>query len=207
MKLYDCIIFDVDGTLIDSESVILSTLQTIVEEELHLKIKRSGLLFALGIPSEVTLRELGIQDIGRVTSKWNKYMKDKLELLKLFEGIDHMLSILSGFKATFGIVSSKSRDALNEIFKILDIEKYFKRIICKEDTKNHKPKPDPILEFIRRFDINASTAIYIGDTDYDMESATSAGVDFGLALWGARKNIETKIRFEQPAQIIEIIKK
>ena len=99
----------------------------------------------------------------------------------------HILSILKNSNTTIGIVSSKSREALDEILSSLGINGFFQNIICQEDTEYHKPRPEPILKFIERYNINALSAIYVGDTVYDMQSANSAGIDFGLALWGAKR--------------------
>ena len=64
--MYNCIIFDIDGTILDTEIAVLSSLQKLVFEELNKNFSFEELRFALGIPGEVTLNKLGITNISRV---------------------------------------------------------------------------------------------------------------------------------------------
>ena len=73
MSKYKHILFDIDGTLIDTEEAILRSLQDTVREMLHKDIKKQELKFALGIPGSVTLRKLGITDTARATTASRSY--------------------------------------------------------------------------------------------------------------------------------------
>jgi phosphoglycolate phosphatase-like HAD superfamily hydrolase len=85
---------------------------------------------------------------------------------------------------------------------------FFKLAVCADDTEKHKPNPDPILKFIEISGDDKSKTIYIGDTKYDMECAFGAGIDFALALWGAKSSIGINANYilESPSQVLDLIK-
>lgn len=71
----------------------------------------------------------------------------------------------------------------------LGFDKYFEHIILVEDTTEHKPAPAPMLEYLRRTGANPGNVVYVGDTVYDEQCATSAGVSFARAAWGSHQDI------------------
>ncbi|MCB2355538.1 HAD hydrolase-like protein [Clostridium estertheticum] len=78
--MYNYIIFDIDGTILDAEFAVLSSLQKLVLEELNKKFSFEELRFALGIPGEVALNKLRITNLFQSNEKWNSYLK-VLELI------------------------------------------------------------------------------------------------------------------------------
>ncbi|WP_432663474.1 HAD family hydrolase [Wukongibacter baidiensis] len=205
--MYNCIIFDVDGTLIDTEVAVFSSLKRLAEEELNRNFDLEELSFALGIPGEVALSKLGIKNVNQSNLKWNEYMKDYFHHIKVYSDIEENLIKLDEAGILTGIVTSKTKHELINDFRPFGLEKYLKIVVCADDTEKHKPNPEPILKFIEVSGINPSKAIYIGDTIYDMECAKAAGVDFALALWGAKstKDIDCKYKLENLNEIWEIV--
>lgn len=68
--------------------------------------------------------------------------------------------------------------------------------------------PEPLLKFIELSEVDKSETIYIGDTKYDLDCALGAGIDFALALWGAKSSIGIDANYilENPKQILELVK-
>jgi HAD superfamily hydrolase (TIGR01549 family) len=204
--MYNCIIFDIDGTILDTEIAVLSSLQKVVFEELNKNLSFYELRFALGIPGEVTLNKLGITNISDCNVKWNKYLKEYFHHVKVFDGIKETLIKLNEFGILTGIVTSKTKEEFVNDFVPFDLNNYFKEVVCADDTEKHKPNPDPILKFIELSGVDKSKTIYIGDTRYDMDCALSAGIDFALALWGAKSSagINAKYILDNPKQVLEL---
>jgi len=208
LRMYSYIIFDIDGTILDTEFAVLSSLQKLVSEELNKNYSFEELRFAFGIPGEVALNKLGITNILESNEKWNKYLKEYYHHIKIFDSIKETLVKLNERGVLTGIVTSKTKEEFLNDFVPFELSNYFKLVVCADDTEKHKPNPDPILKFIELSGVDKSKTIYIGDTKYDRDCAFSAGIDFALALWGAKSSIgiDADFIFENPKQILELIK-
>lgn len=208
MRKYRHIIFDIDGTLIDTEEAILQSLKDTVWEMLHKDIGKHELRFALGIPGCVTLRELGITDTERANNRWNEHLMKYKSHIRLFDGIPQLLGDLKMNGDWLGIVTSKTRDEYTTDFAApFALSDYFSTVICVEDAPRPKPAPEPLWAYLHASAINADDALYIGDTIYDSQCARSAGVDFGLAAWGnaAAQRISANYIFRKPVDVLSII--
>lgn len=203
-----CVIFDVDGTLIDTEVMVKKSLQRILLEETQKEYSFPDLDFILGIPGHVTLQKFGIRNIQETSRRWNKYMIDYKDQVIVFAGIEETLQELKKKQITTGIVTSKTGIELRDDFIPFGLMKYLDFYVCADDTAKHKPNPDPILKFLEISGIQAEQAIYIGDTIYDYQAATSANVKFALAQWGAKNSEGMKpfIQIEKPQNILADLK-
>ena len=206
--MYNYIIFDVDGTLLDTEIAVLSSLQKLVSEELNKNYSFEELKFALGIPGEVALNKLGITNILECSEKWNVYLKEYFHHVKIFDDIKESLVKLNEMGVFIGIVTSKTKEEFLNDFVPFGLTDYFKLVVCADDTEKHKPNPEPLLKFIELSEVDKSETIYIGDTKYDLDCALGAGIDFALALWGAKSSIGIDANYilENPKQILELVK-
>lgn len=211
---YRHIIFDIDGTLLDTESAILQSLQDTVAEMLQKDIPKAELKFALGIPGEVTLHRLGISDTRTANRKWNEYLLKYKSSIRLFEGIPALLTSLKADGYSLGIVTSKNRNEYNEDFaSVFDAAHYFDRVICVEDAPSPKPDSAPLTTYLSLSGISEKEAIYVGDTAYDSLCASGANVDFGIALWGksttsgnnAQNQIDADYVFHTPSDLLDVL--
>ena len=203
--MYKHIVFDVDGTLIDTEFAVLHSLQDILKDVLGQKFSLKELEFTLGITGENALKQLKVTDIQKTLELWN----EKLELYKdkvvVFEGIKDLLQTLTKREYQLGIVTSKTRNEYKVEVTPFELDKYFDIIICADDTSNHKPNPEPLLKYLELSQVDLKEIIYIGDSIYDYECATSANIDFAFAKWGnKRQNIDAKYILESSMDLLNI---
>lgn len=204
---YSHIIFDIDGTMLDSAYADLTALQRVLAELQHRDYPIGDLSFALGIPGEVALKQLGVEEVSMANQLWNGYMKELAPTMKLFEGIKELLLELKERGAELGIITSKNRKEFQSDFTPFGLDTCFGTIITVEDSIAPKPSAAPMLAYLKKTGTHPQEVLYVGDTCYDWECATNAGVDFGLALWGCHsvEQIRATYSFETPRDVLHIL--
>lgn len=197
------VVFDIDGTLLDTQHSILNSLQQTIVELSGKKPELSELTFALGIPGEITLKQLGIEDVKKANAVWNSNLAGHFDSIKLFDEIRDLIMELKAQDYRLGIITSKSREEYKSDFIPFGLGEYFDTVICYEDSLRAKPYPDPLLKYLEVSGVQSQEVIYIGDTTYDMLCALEANVKFGLALWGCHslKDIQADYYFNSPKDI------
>lgn len=205
--MYTWIAFDVDGTMIDTEHMVISTLKTLIQEETGVQYKDEERAFAIGREGEVTLRHFGVKDISGGLVRWYGYMDKARQHNTVFQGIVETLEKLrqSGFH--LAVVTSRRNFELTGDPIFTGIRTHFDEIICADDVSRLKPHPEPLLELMRRQKLKAEDVLFIGDTVHDSGSAMAAEVDFALAEWGALnpESIGAKYRLFHPYEIMSIL--
>lgn len=197
-------VFDIDGTLLDTEAATLSSLQALIREVQHRDAGVDGLRFALGIPGEVSLRRLGFTDTVAANARWGELLRERWSMMRPFDGIEELLRRLQSEGYALGIVTSKDRGEYASDFVPFGLSGYFGRVVCAGDAPRSKPAPDPLVAYLARCGIGAGEAVYVGDTAYDSQCARGAGVDFGLAAWGGGVDVAVEARyvFRSPADVL-----
>lgn len=204
---YQNIVFDIDGTLIDTEKAILRSLQKALLKLTNKRFELEDLRFALGIPGKDALRKLGIKDLDAAQLLWDEIYRDYIPEVRVFEGIIPVLQQLKADSYTLGIITSKTKEEYQADFYPLGLDQYFECKICADDSGKHKPDPEPMLKYLECAGAKPDEVLYIGDSIYDLQCAQGAGVDFGLALWGCNnpQNIPATYYFEHTKDVISLL--
>lgn len=192
------LIFDVDGTILDTEQAILKSLQRTLKEETNRNCRIDELRFALGIPGKDALLQMNISNVERVEAKWSEAVLDFSNEVTLFNEIEKTIIQLSLQNIKMGIVTSKTRQEMMDEFEPFGLARFFDKTVSASDTVKHKPHPEPLLKCLNDLGISPNEAVYIGDTLYDFRCAVAAGVKFALALWGAK----TTVGFEKADYVL-----
>lgn len=205
--MYDCIIFDVDGTLIDNKKAVFEAYQEVIVKEFGRRFTDEELKPAYGVTTRQALINLGFKNVEAVEKEYHKILMKAFASAEPFEGIEDLLKELSKLKVVKGIVTSRNKAEVYDDVCLKRFIKYFDYVVCSNDTEKHKPNPEPVLKLLERAGIKAENAIYIGDTNYDAICAKEAGTDFALALWEAGENsgIEADYYLKRPDELLKLI--
>jgi HAD superfamily hydrolase (TIGR01549 family) len=205
--MYECVIFDVDGTLIDTETASVLSLQKLLQEETSTLYPLKDLAFVMGLTGVESLRRLGVENAEAANERWNRYIKDYYHLVNVFKDIEVVLQKLVSRGLKTGIVTSRTGQELNKDLGLFQLRKYFPYAVCSDDILKPKPDPEPILKFVEMTHVHPKRTIYIGDTLNDFLAARGAGIDFGLAVWGSgcKEFTGAKYRFASPWEIMDAV--
>lgn len=203
---YSHIVFDLDGTLIDTERAILPSLRDTLEAMTGRCYQEQELTFALGITGADALERLGITDISAALALWIEKMHGYEDAVSLFGGVAETLALLRKRELALGIVTSKTREEFSHDFTRFGISGCFQTVVCAEDTQDHKPDPAPLLAYQKLSGACREQILYVGDSVYDSQCAHAAGVDFALALWGTHDSaIPAQHRLQTPEELLTLL--
>lgn len=204
---YRHIVFDVDGTLLDTARCILASLQDALKETDGISMEYDDLVFALGCTSLVVLDRLKVRDPQATLKLWVENEDRYSDMIRLFDGVRELLEHLKDSGCSLGIVTSRTRDELDLVMKGQSVLQLFSAVICADDTAEHKPSPAPLLKYMEQTKTTASELLYVGDSPGDEKCASAAGIDFALAVWGVHAdNIPAKYYPETPQALYEEIR-
>ena len=183
---YRHFVFDIDGTLLDTERTgVLSLIQT-VRELMGEELPYEKAYHFFGIPSEKASGILGYDDAERFGEVWEEHFQELMHLVKPFPGVAQVLSDLRTRGYHTGVVTSRSRTEINYDPHLAVLLPFFEVVIGSEQSERHKPFPDPMLAYLKAADARASETLYLGDTMHDYRCGHDAGCDFALADWRGR---------------------
>jgi pyrophosphatase PpaX len=182
---YGTVLFDLDGTLVDSGAMILASYRhatrTVLEREIPDEVL-AGFIGGGSIREHMRTLDEGLADeLVRVYREHNEPLHDELEA---FPGVEGLLETLSAEERKLGVVTAKRRKTVDLAFAVLPIEHYFDVVVTTESTERHKPHPDPVLHALDRLGATKEEAAFVGDSPWDIEAGKSAGVFTVAVSWG-----------------------
>ncbi len=205
MTNYTHVVFDIDGTLLNTQQTGMVSLQKTVKELLGVDMSLDSLYPYFGIPSHKAVEMLHFPDVRKAGERWEELFQELMFLTRPFEGVEELLENLHQKGTCMGIITSRSRLELETDAYMSPWMPYFTCTVCAEDCPRHKPAPDPMLLFLDRTGARPDHTLYIGDTLYDQQCAHSAGTHFALACWGAKnRDIPAECYLDTPLRLCNV---
>jgi pyrophosphatase PpaX len=200
---FPVVLFDLDGTLIDSGGMILASVKHAARTVLGREVPDAQILAAVGGPGLVeqmrALDESRVDDLVRTYREHNEPLHANL---RACAGAEDVLARLHAEGRRLGIVSAKLATTIQLAFDVLPIARYFDVVVGSDATARRKPDPDPILHALERLGARPEEAAYVGDSPYDVRAAKAAGVHAIAVTWGGIHSRE-RLEHERPDAIVD----
>lgn len=185
MNKYSLLVFDWDGTLMDSQAQIVNCMQSAIDELKLEKRNDEQITNIIGLGLEEAIVQLyPLIDMKLVTTTAQTYREHYLYKDKtpspLFDGVTDVLNNLRAAGYDLAIATGKSRRGLDKGLSDTDLHDYFPITRCADETRS-KPHPQMLEEILTDHNLEASKALMIGDSEYDLQLAQNTKVD-GLAV-------------------------
>jgi pyrophosphatase PpaX len=180
------VLFDLDGTLIDSGPIILASMRhasvAVLGREPDLELVRA----AIGGPGLLAqMRELDPDRVDELVEAYRLHNEPLHDTLESFDGMLDLLPRLKEEGRRLGIVTAKRRATVQLAFARFPVlAETTDVLVAAEDTERHKPDPAPVVEALRRLRAEPADAAYVGDSPFDIRAAKAAGVLAVAVGWG-----------------------
>jgi len=173
------ILFDLDGTVIDSTEAILESFAVSYEEFNVEKPADKDIKALIGYPLDDMYRSLGVNEdeVDEYVASYKRhYRKISREKTFLIDGAKDAIEYAS-LHARLGVVTTKTARYSKELLEHFEILHHFEVLIGREDVKNPKPHAEPILKALSLMNVKIGNSCMIGDTRLDLFSAKNAGIE------------------------------
>lgn len=181
---YRAVLFDVDGTLIDTAELIADSLEYACRHHLGRTHPRETYYALIGKPAIVQMEILGGDRAPEMMDTAVAYYEMHHEKERPFPGALDTLAKLREVGIRLALVTSKTRQELNPTLERVQLQSYATIIVTSDLTTRPKPYPDPVYLALQTLQIGAGEVLFVGDSPYDIQSGRAAGVWTGAASWG-----------------------
>ena len=188
MLKYQTVLFDLDGTLIDTNELIITSFLYVLQNHLPGKFTREDIIPHMGGTLHEQMEFFGGADLRDTLIHdyrvHNEIIHD--EYVREFHNVKEALEDLKELGVTMGIVTTKQRKTAEMGAKIFGIDQFMSAFISYESTEKHKPSPDPVLKAMGLVSADPKTTLMVGDSQYDIQAAQNAGIDSAGVAWSLK---------------------
>jgi pyrophosphatase PpaX len=182
---YPTVLFDLDGTLVDSGAIILASFRHAAKTVLDRDVEDEQIAAVVG--GSNLYDQMAVLDPSRVDELVHVYREHNRPLhdeLQAFDGVKELMATLSEQGRKLGIVTAKGRATVDLAFAVIDLEAYFEAVVTADMTERHKPDPQPVLKALELLGSEPSEAAFVGDSPFDVGAGKAAGVFTVAVSWG-----------------------
>ncbi|MGX9460712.1 HAD-IA family hydrolase [Shewanella sp. A14] len=201
-KAFDLVIFDWDGTLMDTVGKIVSCMQS-VAQELTLPMPTEQAVrdvIGLSLPNIMPILFAEHQNPQQIIDCYRRHHLASTYPTPLFDGVEVLIKQLYDAGYQLAIATGKARDGLDKVLELTGLGQYFHATRCASDAQS-KPHPEMLHALLNHFDINAGKAIMIGDSIHDLTMANNANMASIGVSYGAHD--EVRLQMLNPLAVVD----
>jgi len=203
---FPVVLFDLDGTVIDSGAIILASMRHAAKEVLGVEPADEELMAAVGGPGlEAQMHALAPDRVEELVTVYRAHNEPLHDGLVCCAGIDDVLVRLKDEGRRLGIVTAKRRKTVELAFDQVPLAHLFEAVVGGDETERHKPDPEPLLLALQRLGARAHEAAYVGDAPFDVKAAKAAGLFSVAVTWGGIHGKE-RLGAEEPDALVDTAK-
>ena len=200
---FPVILFDLDGTVVDSGAIILASMRHATREVLGQEFRDDELLDSVGGPGlEAQMAVFGpdqVDELVRVYRAHNEPLHDELAACV---GMEDVLVRLRDEGRRLAVVTAKRRATVELAFARIPLGHLFEIVVGGDETERHKPDPEPLLVAAGRLGVDVTQCAYVGDSPFDVRAARAAGMYAVAVTWG-RIHDRDRLEREQPDAVVD----
>lgn len=182
--MYKYILYDFDGTIADTNELIIQSLNEVSKRFLGKELSSKELNSILGKHLADQMKALSERHYIEMTAFYKEYYDSHKDLMvKEFAGISDMIRELKTLECVQAIVSAKGRGGILHGLELLGLSDFFDVIISAYDIENNKPHPEPALKAMETLGAAKESSLLIGDSPYDIICGKNAGIKTVLVGW------------------------
>jgi pyrophosphatase PpaX len=200
---FPVVLFDLDGTVVDSGGIILASMRHATREVLGRDFGDAELMQAVGGPGLEAQMEVfapeRVEELVRVYRAHNEPLHDELQACV---GMEDVLLRLHEQGHRLGVVTAKRRSTVELAFARVPVAHLFETVVGGDETQKHKPDPEPLLLAAKRMNARPDETAYVGDSPFDIRAAKAAGMHAIAVTWG-RIHDRERLEREEPDAIVD----
>lgn len=191
------ILFDLDGTLVNTNELIIASFTHTLEQYYHGQYGREEIIGFIGEPLEESFEKVDSKRVDELTNVYRKHnvaFHDKL--VREFDGVYETVETLKKQGYQIGVVTTKFRETVNKGLKLARLEPFFETVVTLDDVENAKPDPEPIRLALQLLDAKPEQTIMVGDSIFDIQAGKNAGTSTAGVAWSIKG--ENVLQAENP---------
>lgn len=175
-RKFDAVLFDIDGTLLNTREFIFQAFEYSIKHHLKKKIDREELVKTTGLHLEKSYRILtGLEDVKDLMVTHDEFQYRNFQLITPFQKTLQTLKTLGLSKVRMGAVTNRYGEQVLRSLKLADLDKYIDVIVTPLDVKNPKPHPESIYKALKKLDVVVRRTLVVGDSPLDIQAGKAAG--------------------------------
>lgn len=183
MKLFDGIIFDVDGTLTSTNELIYASFRHVTNKYLNKNYTNEQIYSLFGPTEDGVIKELCGDNYEDARKDYYDFYTENHHMADLYPGIIDILKMLKQRDIKLSVYTGKGSIAASITLKKLGIYDYFNMIVTGDDVKEHKPSPEGVQVFVDKFNLNKERVLIVGDAVADIKAARNSGIKSASVVW------------------------
>lgn len=210
MKI-NTVLFDLDGTLVDTNDLIIASFEHTLAHFFPNEKKEFDIIPYVGEPLVDSFRRLDHERAVDMVEMYRVHNAEHHDLLiKEYDGVFETVQELKQLGIKLAVVTNKVRDAALRGLEIARLDQFFDVVVTFDDVKKAKPHAEPIMKALADLDAQPETALMVGDSQFDIEAGNNAGTYTAGVAWSLKgkefiEHLQPDYVIDHMSEMIDIV--